>query len=283
MTDTTPWAPLSRRTARLSTGDLTENIPRWLYPKLQEWLYQILQSTYKPIRILQPGQEAYMTNRIMGKVRTDTVPWLLAPDDSKFLDAIDATIRFNEWRYDHAFMDYGDPGTLEELLVTANFAWRATWKGLERRIDATTAEAVGTTIRNATEEAAEHLAAAWAAVYGRHPDADKAYAEAVKAVEATACRLVLPTNPTATLGQVRNHLRDAPTKWEIVLPDKNGALAPATVVMEMMTALWEGQRSRHAGTPTSRRQQSAEAAAAVHLAATLMNWLTSGVLRRKTP
>lgn len=30
-------------------------------------------------------------------------------------------------------------------------------------------------------------------------------------------------NPTATLGQARNHLRDAATKWAVVLPGKDDA------------------------------------------------------------
>jgi hypothetical protein len=54
-------------------------------------------------------------------------------------------------------------------------------------------------------------------------------------------------------------------------------------MVEMLTALWEGQRSRHAGTASARRQTQAEAEAAVHLAAVLVQWLTSGLLRRQTP
>ncbi|WP_161557854.1 hypothetical protein [Micromonospora sicca] len=48
----------------------------------------------------------------------------------------------------------------------------------------------------------------------------------------------------------------------------------------MLALLWKGQ-SRHAGSPNSRRQSQAEGEAAVHLAATLVQWLAVGVLRRK--
>src|SRR5207248_2166435 len=59
-------------------------------------------------------------------------------------------------------------------------------------------------------------------------------------VEAAACPLVLPANATATLGTVRNHLRDAAGKWEIILPAKDGTAGAVTPVVEMMTALWGG-------------------------------------------
>jgi hypothetical protein len=77
---------------------------------------------------------------------------------------------------------------------------------------------------------------------------DRTLHEALKAVEAVACPAVLPTNATATLGKVRDHLRDADAKWELV-----------------------------------RRQNQDGAEAVVHLAATLVQWSTSGALRRRAP
>jgi hypothetical protein len=44
--------------------------------------------------------------------------------------------------------------------------------------------------------------------------------------------------------------------------------------------LWKGQ-SRHAGSANSRQQSQAEAEAAVHMAAALVQWLSTGTLRRK--
>jgi hypothetical protein len=52
------------------------------------------------------------------------------------------------------------------------------------------------------------------------------------------------------------------------------------VVLAMLEALWHGQ-SRHAGSANSRRQTQVEGESAVHLAATLVQWLGSGVLRRR--
>ncbi|WP_432983318.1 hypothetical protein [Dactylosporangium sp. CA-233914] len=287
----TAWAPLSRRAADLLAEPL-EHIPDWLYPQLVEWLYHVLQCTEEPIKVLRPGHGLTDdTRNIMLRIRSSTQPWLLSADDPVLLDAMDATIRWRPWPapispgYSGVRFTFGEPDSLERILAAANFAWRvnADWRGLERRIDPTATAAVTTTIVSAPAESSRHLAAAWDAAYGRAPDPDKAYAEAVKAVEAVACTLVLPTNGNATLGTVRTHLRDAPTKWELVLPGKDGNPGSVTPMVEMLTALWEGQRSRHAGTATSRPQTQAEAEAAVHLAGTLVQWLATGVLRRRTP
>jgi hypothetical protein len=47
-------------------------------------------------------------------------------------------------------------------------------------------------------------------------------------------------------------------------------------VIGMMTALWEGQTSRHGGQQPTRL----EAYAAVHLAVVLVQWLRTGTVRR---
>jgi hypothetical protein len=283
VTDTAPWTPLSRRAAGLPAESLVEGVPDWLFPRLQEWLYHVLQATDGPVMVLRPGHGLTATTReIMVRVRTDQQPWLLEADDPTFLDALDATVVWGDWVHDQD-SNYGDPDTLEGLLAAANSAWRvnAEWRGLERRIDPTVTAAVAATARDAGTEAGGHLAAAWDAAYGRRPDPDKAYAEAVKAVEAAACPIVLPASATATLGTVRHHLRDAVAKWELAVPGKDGTPRDVEPMIGMLTALWERQRSRHAGTPSSRRQHHDEAAAAVHLAAVLVQWPTSGVLRKK--
>ena len=77
-------------------------------------------------------------------------------------------------------------------------------------------------------------------------------------------------------------LRDQTGRWELAIGDRTGQPAGPARLVEMLALLWEGQ-SRHAGSPNSRRQNQAEAEAAVHLAATIVQWLTAGVLRRRTP
>ncbi|MFD0723711.1 hypothetical protein [Streptomyces globosus] len=122
--------------------------------------------------------------------------------------------------------------------------------------------------------AADHLATAWQAAYGRSPDPVPAYSESIKAVEAAAHAVVQPNNSKAPLGTMLGEIKNARHKFAAAIPSPGGdPIAPAEA---MMRALWEGQTSRHGGqTPTA--PETLEAAqAGVHLAATLVQWFVSG-------
>jgi hypothetical protein len=132
----------------------------------------------------------------------------------------------------------------------------------------------------------DHLQAAWAAAFGRHPDPDKAFTDAIRAVEDVACPLVEPNKATsgkATLGTVLRELENSRNKWELALPGSTGQPQDISSLIGMIKSLWHSQVSRHGGAPKSRRQTPAEAQAAVHLAVTIVQWLSNGILRRKTP
>jgi hypothetical protein len=118
-----------------------------------------------------------------------------------------------------------------------------------------------------------------AAIYGRHPDPAKAYDEAVRAVEAAAIPLVLPNGKVETLGKVLRHFKDAPDKWVLAIEGDDGNIAALTAMIEM---LWRGHVGRHSGGPNSRPQRQDEAEMAVHLAATLVQWFTSGTVQRRS-
>jgi len=277
----TDWQPLSRRVAGLPGDGPIEGVPDFLYERLREWLFRALQHTDGPVLALRPGHGySADTQRVMLRLQTTMQPWLLGPDDHKFLDAIDATLRWREWLDG---WDFESPQSLEAILYAANSAWRVAseFSGLERRVDATITAAVAETIRSAGDKAADHLRTAWEKTYGYAPEPDTAYREAVLAVEEAAGPLVLPASTRPTLGTVRDHLRDAGGKWELVLPDRNADPAVVDVIVSMLSTLEAGQRSRHAGGPNARRQTQAEAEAAFHLAAALVQWIVSGVLRRK--
>jgi hypothetical protein len=274
---------------------LVEGVPDWLYPSLQAWLYRALQNVSAAVITLRPSHGLTKdTQKIMLHVQCTEQPWSLTADDPRFLDAIDAAVRWLDWPDDDV-QEYnlGGPAfphdravTLDDLetaLGAANSAWRVSkqFHGLERRVDPTVTQAVQVAA-NVDATAGDHLAVAWEAAYGRHPDPDKAYDEAVLAVESLACPLVCPTNKQRTLGTAIRDLRNQATTWELALGDTTTTNASMTVdvVLSMMEALWHGQ-SRHAGSPNSRRQTQVEGESAVHLAATLVQWLGNGVLRRK--
>ncbi|MFF4866791.1 hypothetical protein ACFY3J_34885 [Streptomyces sp. NPDC001231] len=130
----------------------------------------------------------------------------------------------------------------------------------------------------AAGSAADHLAAAWQAAYGRGPDAVRAYSEAIKAVECAAHAVIQPNNAKATLGTMLGEIKNARHKFSAAIPAPAGdPIAPAEA---MMRALWEGQTSRH-GAQTATVPETLEAArAGVHLAATLVQWFVSGAVIR---
>ncbi|WPW32680.1 hypothetical protein P6B95_38460 [Streptomyces atratus] len=139
-------------------------------------------------------------------------------------------------------------------------------------VDADAAPAVGS--------AAEHLATAWGAAYGLHPDPVRAYSEAIKAVGCAAHSVVQPNHGRATLGTMLGKFKgNARAKFTTALSTQssNDAIAP---VEAMMRALWDGQTSRH-GKQTPTVPETLEAArAGLHLAATLVQWFASGAVIR---
>lgn len=174
---------------------------------------------------------------------------------------------------------------LDRLLVEAGSVHTVVWSlppRLGRRLDPVVDELLEQTITEAPQTAGMRLRDARRRAYGLHPDPTAAYREAVRAVEEIACPLVLAkaaASNTATLGTVRLHLRDAPGKWRFVLLDKDGDGSVEPLVA-LLDRLWTGQVSRHGGGHGSRDQTLAEAQAAVHLAATLVQLLSAGALTR---
>ncbi|MEH0822173.1 MULTISPECIES: hypothetical protein [unclassified Micromonospora] len=269
MTAATPWAPLSRRLAGLGPDDTQhEGIPSYLRDELEHWIYDCY------------PDDTYERNRLQAtikfRLRLNELPQPAQLDDDQLLNMIDALLAWGIRRQDWQFKQ------LRELLTAGGAGWRinATGDGLERRVDDTVTAAVTDTVRDAGAEAAEHLRIAWQTAYGRHPDPDKAYREAVLAVEAVACPLVSPNNSVPTLGTVIRDLSSQSSRWALAFGNRAGLSAGPERLIEMLRLLWEGQ-SRHAGAANSRRQTQAEAEAAVHLAATLVQWLTSGVLYQR--
>lgn len=181
---------------------------------------------------------------------------------------IDHVIRLN-----HALGDSGSAFT-----VDTDSARR-----LVERVDPTVDALLLDTIADAPSAAGDFLRDARRHLYGLHPDPTAAYRDAVRAVEEVACPLVLAqaaAKNSATLGTVRNHLRDAPGKWQFTLLDKDGDGSVGPLVA-MLDRLWTGQVSRHGGGQNSRDQTTEEAQAAVHLAATLVQLLGAGALTQR--
>lgn len=156
--------------------------------------------------------------------------------------------------------------------------------GLERRADASAESAFGEVVRSAEAaagagSAAGQLRAAWGCVHALRPDPVKAYAQAIKAVESAAHALVEPRNTKATLGTMLGHLRSNRGRFSLVIPGPNGN-GDVEPLIACLTLLWDGQSSRHGSSRPTRDETFEEATMAVHLAVTLVQWFTSGAVRR---
>ena len=215
----------------------------------------------------------------------DTALYVCRPS-TKVVEIVDAPTR--ERRQEPAWLVMPqDPVTyrwreaVEDLatrLAEAGSAYRlnALLSGLERRVDPTRTTAVAKAATSAGNSAADYLRAAWTAAYGLHPDPSAAYRDAIRAVEAVVLPIALPRDPTPTLGKAIKHLKDTSNRWETAIQDKDGQ-GTIDPVIAMLERLWHGQTDRHGGAAPTQ----AMAEAAVHLAATLVQWFACKAVSRQ--
>lgn len=278
-----PFQALSQRMAGSPLDrTLYDGVPDWLAMPLRDWLLEVLTDELARrvalhLRIAADHSDYQLV--LLSSVK--------APE--RLLDIVDATlqlhpawpgIQYGDYAFDRLLQD------LDDTLLDGGSLYRIDRDSqcLVRRIDATVQAAAEATIKSAPEAAADHLRQAWVAAYGRNPDPDKVFNEAIRGVEEVACPLVekkRAASGTATLGTVLGELGNSKHLWELVLRDKDGNHRDITALTVMMETLWQAQTSRHGGGPKSGRQDPAEAEAGLHLAVLIVQWLTSGVLRRK--
>jgi len=278
--------------ARLPEADLCEGVPDWLLIPLLDWLEVNLRawsarrlSIRHRISVLDSDAPEHAVRAVLEQRAREgeSGRW-------DVLDAIDYLCQSDvdgdlaipaEWIGGMPIPGSEPLAVLNDLLVTGGSAYRYRKGRLERRVDDATIAAFERVAAAASDEASLYLRRAWQAVYGRNPDPSQAYGDAVRAVEAVACPVVLPRDLKPTLGKAITCMRDKPDAWYLVLPGEQDAagIAPLRLMMQL---LWTAQRSRHAGGPDSRDQQSAEAEAALSLAVICVQWFTAGWVRRRT-
>lgn len=269
---------------------LHEGVPDWLLTPLLDWIERQSSRWAVPkvalhLRLALAGSDEPRALRTALERRT-TQPqdrWLL-------LDAVELLARMN---WDDLFIPSQMIGRtpvrgsepfrlLERILDTGGSAYRlsTTRRRLERRVSEHTEAVIEKAAEAAGDEAGRRLHGAWENVFGLHSDPTTAYREAIRAVEAVACPIVLPNAPKPTLGTVIAHLKDAPHKWEVRIPGRvAGAEDGVGALVAMLELLWTGQVSRHAGSSTSRDQLPIEADAALPLAATIVHWFAIEAVR----
>lgn len=181
---------------------------------------------------------------------------------------------------------HGERGQVDELnnlLTRSKSAWevgtRAGRPGLMRRVPEGVQVAVDA-VMGRTGLAGVRLAGAWGELYGLTPDASKAYALAIKAVEDAAIPAISPANGNATLGTVLRQIEDQ-GDWQLPMKREHKRAPSQGVLVGMIRLLWHGQHDRHGGQPSAPGDVSIqEATVAVSIAVTLVNWFNAGTVRR---
>ncbi|MFF1872353.1 hypothetical protein [Kitasatospora herbaricolor] len=174
---------------------------------------------------------------------------------------------------------------LQRLLDDAcsRYTVRSDGRALVARVDPAVARTLKASLDSADRpergSASEHLHEAITQAYALTPDPVKAYSEAIKAVESAAHATLDPKRDRATLGTMLGELPKIAHKlvFEIEGADPQNGIE---MVRRMMLQLWDGQTSRHGKQRPTRKETPTEAVAAVHLAAVLVQYFSSGAIRR---
>ncbi|WP_330480029.1 hypothetical protein [Streptomyces sp. NBC_00724] len=266
------------------------DVPEHLRPPLQDWVAYALDSQALVDDADEDGVERTICLRLRivpaealhlgGSKYHRALTTAVGP---RLLDVVDAVLAYKAER---GVNDQAAIRLLTDILDDGGSVYRVAegCDGLEERVTPSVRDAVHRTIADAAAgaavgSAADHLAAAWQAAYGRSPDPVRAYSEAIKAAEAAAHSVIQPNNAKATLGTMLGEIKNARHKFRTVLSTPAGG-DPVAPVEGVMRALWEGQTSRHGGQAPTTPETLEAARAAVHLAATLVQWFVSGAVVR---
>lgn len=175
---------------------------------------------------------------------------------------------------------WSNPHPLEPILSDGGSAWTVVrWSGsharLGKRVPDGVQEAVAPVL-SATNAASVKLQEAWHDAYGVSPRGSVAYFHAVVAVEIAVLSVIPVGKEDATLANAFSILEAETPKWRLIFRDNKRAPGAKTVAT-MLRTLWRGQESRH-GRSDYEDATLEEARAAVILAATIIQWFTSGVV-----
>ena len=283
------YIPLSEREKpEAERADPSEGVPLWLRPSIADWVedqmksdsgwdYAAVRKAERSVQIVPPlvkkPTRVWFVNSHEGDDLLERIRG--QGNDKMILNLIDYLLR--ESSEEHR-------NEMDEILKDGKSAWGIGpingMVGLVRRME----PSFRTTANQAMAGDAQHhryLQKAWGAAYGRNPQPDTAYSDAVRAVEAAAIPVVRPSRSPPTLGLVIAEIRDHPKQFATRL-NPSPPLEPIEAVRQMLSLLWKSQWDRHGvddDVPLTVSQQEAEDALA--LAVTLVRWFDTGAVSRR--
>ena len=146
---------------------------------------------------------------------------------------------------------------------------------LSTRLEAGVEEAMQAAIDRSEGYATQHLAKAVAESLTSEPDTSQVLTEGIRAVEAAAGKIVIPADKAPRLAKIVGALKEK-QGWKLVFQQRDdGYPEHREVLIGMLETLVFAQQDRHSGaapTPT-------EALGHVMLAATLVGWFSTGVVK----
>lgn len=244
--------------------ELLENVAPHLFGPLAQWCHRSISqdSWWKPrtqdqsvaamcLDLHIQRSEFSFGNEIESLCRPDPdllldiVDWILHPENRSAKGARGAFASFAK-----ACIE------LEEVLYRGGSAWQVADPPhhLMRRVPAELLLEYQRAT-NHDDPVSEHLRDAWSAAW-RHgdPSVVVAYDGAVKAIEGALIPIVIPNDPTATLGKVLTALRAKPAKWSTRFRGES-TVSALTAVLD---ALWK-THARHAQVSPNSLDQAQDA------------------------
>lgn len=275
------------REKRLAAEALYPGMPSHLAPAIRQWIQswlesrpQVLQAVCIDMRlnvVADPTVGYHQQELVLGQLRDvgrHRPEFMLNIIESMI--AVDPAIFFQP-----AGGGVSHSAHLDDLLSRGNSLYEIRNENLVERVSPEAREQLEEAIAAASRTAADHLVAAWRDAYQREPNADQAIEDAIKAVEAAAQPVLAPKDSSATLTKMAGDLKIAAHLWDHAMFDKTDQTRPITRTIEMMRLLHDTQTGRH-GVGAGYPDQSIESVrAALQLAATLVQWFSTGVIFKK--
>lgn len=272
-----PVVPTGREDALLEAfpGYLREAIFPWLKGRVGE--HSAVSSSFFVSFQNSAHTDIGFTSGTYLSWRDNVLPRLRKLDDATFTNLVD-------YGLSTSYFSSGEH-PLEKVLSDGGSAWTVIrWNQRHARLTKRVSDGVQQALQSvlsASDIASVKLQEAWVDAYGVNPRASVAFSHAVVAVETAALSVIPVQAPEPTLANLFSILEADEPKWRLIFrdsPKAPGGKALAT----MLRTLWRGHESRH-GRPDYADATLEEARAAVVIAATLVQWFNSGVVREVGP